>query len=183
MIALKRTTPNRRVELPVDVRGTPFQQRVWDALRVIPIGSTRSYGDVARAIGRPRAVRAVAQACARNPVALVVPCHRVVRQSGDLGGYRWGVERKALLLEGERAVRSEEHTSELQSRLHLVCRLLLEKKKKYQRDPQVIEFNKRTSCTTRRGSRGSMCMNTRISGASPGRDDSCDSHDCTHALQ
>src|SRR3989454_484591 len=93
-----------RLELPVDVRGTPFQQLVWDALRVIPIGSTRSYGDVARAIGRPRAVRAVAQACARNPVALVVPCHRVVRQSGDLGGYRWGVERKALLLEGERAV-------------------------------------------------------------------------------
>src|SRR5438552_2400839 len=92
-----------RLELPVDVRGTPFQQRVWDALRVIPIGSTRSYGDVARAIGQPRAVRAVAQACARNPVALVVPCHRVVRQSGDLGGYRWGVERKALLLEGERA--------------------------------------------------------------------------------
>jgi len=92
-----------RLELPVDVRGTPFQHRVWDALRVIPIGSTRSYADVARAIGRPRAVRAVAQACARNPVALVVPCHRVVRQSGDLGGYRWGVERKALLLEGERA--------------------------------------------------------------------------------
>jgi len=92
-----------RFELPVDVRGTPFQHRVWDALRVIPIGSTRSYADVARAIGRPRAVRAVAQACARNPVALVVPCHRVVRQSGELGGYRWGVERKALLLEAERA--------------------------------------------------------------------------------
>jgi len=87
----------------VDVRGTPFQQRVWDALRLIPIGSTRSYTEVARAIGRPRAVRAVAQACAMNPVALVVPCHRVVRQSGDLGGYRWGVKRKALLLEGERA--------------------------------------------------------------------------------
>ncbi|PYP31955.1 MAG: hypothetical protein DMD47_05315 [Gemmatimonadetes bacterium] len=92
-----------RLELPVEVRGTPFQQRVWDALRLIPIGSTRSYTEVARAIGRPRAVRAVAQACAMNPVALVVPCHRVVRQSGDLGGYRWGVKRKALLLEGERA--------------------------------------------------------------------------------
>src|SRR3989454_3134145 len=92
-----------RLALPVDVRGTPFPQRVWDALRVIPIGSTRSHGGGARAIGRPRAVRAVAQACARNPVALVVPCHRVVRQSGELGGYRWGVERKALLLEAERA--------------------------------------------------------------------------------
>src|SRR3989475_1811527 len=92
-----------RVELPVDVRGTPFQQRVWEALRAIPSGSTRSYAAVARAIGRPRAVRAVAQACATNPVALVVPCHRVVRQSGELGGYRWGVERKAVLLEAERA--------------------------------------------------------------------------------
>src|SRR5207244_13118268 len=72
-----------RLELPVDVRGTPFQERVWDALRVIPVGSTRSYADVARAIGRPRAVRAVAQACARNPVALVAPCPRAVRQSAE----------------------------------------------------------------------------------------------------
>ena len=92
-----------RLELPVDVRGTSFQRRVWEALRGIPSGSTRSYADVARAIGRPRAVRAVAQACATNPVAIVVPCHRVVRQSGELGGYRWGVERKAVLLEAERA--------------------------------------------------------------------------------
>jgi O-6-methylguanine DNA methyltransferase len=88
---------------PVDVRGTAFQRRVWDALRAIPMGATQSYAQVARAIGRPRAVRAVARACATNPVALVVPCHRVVRRNGDLGGYRWGVERKALLLERERA--------------------------------------------------------------------------------
>jgi O-6-methylguanine DNA methyltransferase len=92
-----------RAALPVDVRGTAFQRRVWDALRAIPMGATQSYAEVARAIGRPRAVRAVARACATNPVALVVPCHRVVRQNGDLGGYRWGVERKALLLERERA--------------------------------------------------------------------------------
>src|SRR3989441_9152386 len=82
-----------RLELPVDVRGTSFQQRVWEALRVIPSGSTRSYAYVARAIGRPRAGRAGAQACAPNPLALVVPCPPVGRPSGGLGGYPLGAER------------------------------------------------------------------------------------------
>ncbi|MGH7569829.1 MAG: methylated-DNA--[protein]-cysteine S-methyltransferase [Gemmatimonadales bacterium] len=91
--------------VPVDLRGggTPFQRRVWAALETIPYGSTRSYADVARAIGQPGAVRAVAQACAANPVALVIPCHRVVGRNGALGGYRWGARRKAVLLERERA--------------------------------------------------------------------------------
>jgi AraC family transcriptional regulator of adaptative response/methylated-DNA-[protein]-cysteine methyltransferase len=89
----------RRV--PLDVRGTAFQQRVWSALRAIPRGETRSYAEVAAAIGQPRAARAVAAACAANPVALVVPCHRVVRSGGGPGGYRWGAERKRALLEGE----------------------------------------------------------------------------------
>jgi AraC family transcriptional regulator of adaptative response/methylated-DNA-[protein]-cysteine methyltransferase len=86
------------LDLPLDVRGTAFQWRVWQALREIPFGATRSYSEVAKAIGRPRAVRAVARACATNPVCLVVPCHRVVGKGGDLGGYRWGVERKRRLL-------------------------------------------------------------------------------------
>jgi AraC family transcriptional regulator of adaptative response/methylated-DNA-[protein]-cysteine methyltransferase len=90
------------LDLPVDVRATAFQWRVWEALQTIPYGATRSYGDVARAIGQPSAVRAVAQACASNPVALVIPCHRVVRAGGQLGGYRWGVERKQALLDRER---------------------------------------------------------------------------------
>jgi AraC family transcriptional regulator of adaptative response/methylated-DNA-[protein]-cysteine methyltransferase len=89
-------------EIPLDVRATAFQRRVWDALQRIPRGTTRSYAEVARAIGRPSAARAVARACASNPVALLVPCHRVVRETGDLGGYRWGVERKRALLERER---------------------------------------------------------------------------------
>lgn len=88
--------------LPLDVRGTAFQWRVWRALESIPPGSTQSYGDVARAIGRPAAVRAVARACATNPVAVVVPCHRVLSRDGALAGYRWGVERKKRLLENER---------------------------------------------------------------------------------
>lgn len=87
-----------RVELPLDVRGTAFQWQVWRALREIPPGETRSYGEIARAIGRPRAVRAVARACATNPVCLVVPCHRVVAKSGAPGGYRWGSARKRRLL-------------------------------------------------------------------------------------
>lgn len=90
------------LDLPVDVRATAFQRAVWDALRKIPYGQTRSYAEVARAIGRPRAVRAVARAVATNPVAIVVPCHRVVREDGTLGGYRWGPERKAALIERER---------------------------------------------------------------------------------
>jgi len=85
------------------VRATAFQRRVWEALRRIPYGSTRSYTEVARAIGRPSATRAVARACATNPAALVIPCHRVVSADGGLGGYRWGVKRKRTLLERERA--------------------------------------------------------------------------------
>lgn len=88
-------------ELPVDIRGTAFQWRVWRALTTIPRGQTRSYSEVARAIGRPSAVRAVARACATNPIALVVPCHRVVGVNGAVTGYRWGVEVKQALLKNE----------------------------------------------------------------------------------
>ncbi len=91
------------IDLPLDIRATAFQRAVWEALRKIPYGSTRSYGAVARAIGKPTAARAVARACATNPAALVVPCHRVVRETGALGGYRWGLERKRTLLEREAA--------------------------------------------------------------------------------
>jgi len=91
------------LDLPLDVRATAFQRRVFQALRRIPRGETRSYGEVARAIGRPSAARAVARACATNPVSIVVPCHRVVGKTGDLTGYRWGLERKRKLLEVERA--------------------------------------------------------------------------------
>jgi AraC family transcriptional regulator of adaptative response/methylated-DNA-[protein]-cysteine methyltransferase len=91
------------LDLPLDVRATAFQRRVWEALRRIPYGATRSYTEVARAVGKPAATRAVARACATNPAALVIPCHRVVRQDGGLGGYRWGVDRKRALLERERA--------------------------------------------------------------------------------
>ncbi len=90
-----------QLELPVDVQATAFQCRVWQALRAIPYGTTRSYSEIARAIGRPKAVRAVARACATNPASVVIPCHRVVREDGHLGGYRWGLERKRALLEGE----------------------------------------------------------------------------------
>ncbi len=89
-------------DLPIDVQATAFQWRVWSFLRTIPLGETRSYGEVARAIEQPTAARAVAQACASNPVALIVPCHRVVRGDGEPGGYRWGAERKQALLERER---------------------------------------------------------------------------------
>ncbi len=92
----------RDPDLPIDVRGTAFQWRVWRALQRIPAGRTRSYGDLARAIGRPSAARAVARACATNPVAIVIPCHRVVGKDGGLGGYRWGSERKRRLIEAER---------------------------------------------------------------------------------
>lgn len=87
--------------LPLDVRATQFQGEVWQALQRIPCGQTRTYGQVAAAIGRPHAARAVARACATNPVALLIPCHRVVREDGELGGYRWGVQRKAALLHHE----------------------------------------------------------------------------------
>ncbi|MDQ3678966.1 MAG: bifunctional DNA-binding transcriptional regulator/O6-methylguanine-DNA methyltransferase Ada [Actinomycetota bacterium] len=89
------------LDLPLAVRGTAFQARVWEALRRIPAGTTRSYTEVASSIGMPAAVRAVANACGANPVALVVPCHRVVRTDGSLGGYRWGIEVKAELLRRE----------------------------------------------------------------------------------
>ncbi|MGI9105135.1 MAG: bifunctional DNA-binding transcriptional regulator/O6-methylguanine-DNA methyltransferase Ada [Pyrinomonadaceae bacterium] len=87
--------------LPLDVQATAFQRRVWEELRRIPYGSTRSYKDIARRLGQPTATRAVARACATNPVALVTPCHRVVREDNSLGGYRWGIERKRKLLEQE----------------------------------------------------------------------------------
>jgi AraC family transcriptional regulator of adaptative response/methylated-DNA-[protein]-cysteine methyltransferase len=93
--------PKLGLDLPLDVRGTAFQQRVWQALRAIPAGSTASYADVAAAIGSPKAVRAVAGACAANPIAVAIPCHRVLRNDGALSGYRWGVERKQALLNAE----------------------------------------------------------------------------------
>jgi AraC family transcriptional regulator of adaptative response/methylated-DNA-[protein]-cysteine methyltransferase len=91
------------LDLPTDVQATAFQRRVWEELRRIPYGSTRTYSQVANAIGRPRAIRAVARACATNPTSIVVPCHRVVRSDGNLAGYRWGTDRKAALLKREAA--------------------------------------------------------------------------------
>jgi AraC family transcriptional regulator, regulatory protein of adaptative response / methylated-DNA-[protein]-cysteine methyltransferase len=88
--------------LPLDAQGTAFQKRVWEELRQIPAGDTASYGEIARRIGQPSATRAVARACATNPVAIVTPCHRVIRENGELGGYRWGIERKRRLLEMEK---------------------------------------------------------------------------------
>jgi AraC family transcriptional regulator of adaptative response/methylated-DNA-[protein]-cysteine methyltransferase len=93
--------PGLGLDLPLDVRGTAFQQRVWQALRDIPVGATASYTEIARRIGAPRSARAVAQACAANPIAVAIPCHRVVRNDGDVSGYRWGVERKRALLRRE----------------------------------------------------------------------------------
>lgn len=93
--------PAMGLDLPLDIRGTVFQERVWQALRQIPAGTTASYAEIARRIGQPRAVRAVAQACGANRLAVAIPCHRVVRSSGDLAGYRWGVERKRKLLQKE----------------------------------------------------------------------------------
>jgi AraC family transcriptional regulator of adaptative response/methylated-DNA-[protein]-cysteine methyltransferase len=92
-----------RPDLPLDIRATAFQMKVWKHLQSIPRGSVKSYTEVARHIGRPTAARAVAVACASNPVAVLIPCHRVVRGTGDLGGYRWGVERKRALIDAERA--------------------------------------------------------------------------------
>jgi AraC family transcriptional regulator of adaptative response/methylated-DNA-[protein]-cysteine methyltransferase len=91
------------LDLPTDVVATAFQRRVWEAFRSIPLGATRTYSEVARSIGQPSAIRAVARACATNPASIVVPCHRVVRADGTLGGYRWGLGRKKLLLEREKA--------------------------------------------------------------------------------
>jgi len=89
------------LELPLDVRGTAFQQRVWQALRTIPPGATATYTEIAERIGNPKAVRAVAGACAANALAVAIPCHRVVRSDGSLSGYRWGIERKRALLARE----------------------------------------------------------------------------------
>lgn len=94
------------LDLPLDIRATAFQRQVWDQLRAIPYGQTVSYGDVAKALGKPGAVRAVGRACATNPVALVIPCHRVVREDKSLGGYRWGLQRKNRLLDHERRAKS-----------------------------------------------------------------------------
>lgn len=91
-----------RVDLPLDLQATAFQRRVWQELQRIPRGKTRTYSQVARALGRPKAVRAVARACATNPVSIVVPCHRVIREDGSLAGYRWGIARKEHLLATER---------------------------------------------------------------------------------
>jgi AraC family transcriptional regulator, regulatory protein of adaptative response / methylated-DNA-[protein]-cysteine methyltransferase len=95
--------PGQRLDLPLDIRGTAFQQKVWAALQAIPPGKTATYTEIARAIGQPTAVRAVAQACGANPLAVAIPCHRVVRADGDLSGYRWGVERKRKLIDREAA--------------------------------------------------------------------------------
>ncbi len=86
------------LEFPLDVQGTPFQRTVWHRIRAIPLGATLSYGSLAKALGNPAATRAVAGACASNPAALVIPCHRIIRSDGGLGGYRWGLQRKRRLL-------------------------------------------------------------------------------------
>jgi AraC family transcriptional regulator, regulatory protein of adaptative response / methylated-DNA-[protein]-cysteine methyltransferase len=97
---LKGKTP--RIELPLDIQATAFQWRVWEELQRIPLGATRSYQEIANAIGKPKAVRAVASACAGNHVALVIPCHRVIRGDKSMGGYRWGLKRKEVLLAREK---------------------------------------------------------------------------------
>jgi len=97
------------LDLPLDLRATAFQLKVWRELQAIPVGETRSYSEVAAAIGQPTASRAVANACAKNPVALVIPCHRIIRADKRLGGYRWGLERKRAILERERQYRQEAH--------------------------------------------------------------------------
>ncbi|MDS4031295.1 MAG: bifunctional DNA-binding transcriptional regulator/O6-methylguanine-DNA methyltransferase Ada [Candidatus Contendobacter sp.] len=104
--------PDRGLDLPLDVRGTAFQRRVWEALRAVPPGSTVTYAEIARKIGHPAAARAVAGACAANPVAIAIPCHRIVRGDGGLGGYRWDLRRKRALLEREAAQRTEREESQ-----------------------------------------------------------------------
>ena len=95
------TAVDDQAAIPLDLRGTEFQRAVWRALRAIPRGSTATYAEIAKTIGQPTAARGVAQACAANPIAVLVPCHRVVRSDGGLSGYRWGVERKRTLLDRE----------------------------------------------------------------------------------
>lgn len=101
IVALTEQPRSNRIDLPLDIRGTAFQQRVWQALQAIPAGETASYAEIAQRIGNPRSVRAVAQACASNALAVAIPCHRVLRSDGALSGYRWGVERKKELLRRE----------------------------------------------------------------------------------
>jgi AraC family transcriptional regulator of adaptative response/methylated-DNA-[protein]-cysteine methyltransferase len=96
--------PSRGLDLPLDVRGTAFQQRVWEALRYIPVGKTVSYAEIAKELGSPKAVRAVASACASNTLAVAIPCHRVIKSDGQLSGYRWGIDRKRELLRREAKV-------------------------------------------------------------------------------
>ncbi|MEG9432948.1 bifunctional DNA-binding transcriptional regulator/O6-methylguanine-DNA methyltransferase Ada [Terriglobus sp. ADX1] len=101
IVALTEQPRSHRIDLPLDIRGTAFQQRVWQALQAIPAGETASYAEIAQRIGNPRSVRAVAQACASNALAVAIPCHRVLRSDGALSGYRWGVDRKKELLRRE----------------------------------------------------------------------------------
>lgn len=105
-LAAHLAEPRASLELPLDIRGTAFQRRVWEALRAIPAGETRSYGGLAAAMGAPRATRAVARACAQNPLAPLVPCHRVVGATGALTGYRWGIGNKRRLLDAEASLRA-----------------------------------------------------------------------------
>jgi AraC family transcriptional regulator, regulatory protein of adaptative response / methylated-DNA-[protein]-cysteine methyltransferase len=104
-----------RADVPIDVKASAFRWKVWHELQKIPFGETRTYSEIAGAIGAPTAVRAVASACARNPVAFVVPCHRVVRRTGELGGYRWGIERKRTLLDKERIARESEEAKKIKA--------------------------------------------------------------------
>lgn len=105
--ALNRHLSGQEVKFPLDIRGTDFQMSVWAALRTIPLGETRSYHEVAEMVGKPKAVRAVANACASNPVPLIIPCHRVIRKDGSLGGYGLGIYRKKALLSRERAMAAD----------------------------------------------------------------------------
>jgi AraC family transcriptional regulator of adaptative response/methylated-DNA-[protein]-cysteine methyltransferase len=95
--------PSEGLDLPLDLRGMPFQRRVWEKLRTIPVGNTLTYTELARSVGAPNSVRAVAGACASNPIALAIPCHRIVGSNGDLAGYSWGIERKRELIKIEAA--------------------------------------------------------------------------------
>jgi AraC family transcriptional regulator of adaptative response/methylated-DNA-[protein]-cysteine methyltransferase len=106
------TAPGEQPDLPLDIRGTAFQARVWRALQKVPPGKTATYTEIAQALGQPKAVRAVAAACAANKLALLVPCHRIVRQDGDLAGYRWGIERKRALLTAEQEAAASEEAAE-----------------------------------------------------------------------
>lgn len=96
--------PKQEINLPLDIQGTEFQQRVWKALQEIPLGTKVSYTDIAKKIGSPKSVRAVANACGENKISILIPCHRVVRRDGSVSGYRWGIERKIELLKRENAV-------------------------------------------------------------------------------